>query len=131
MITALIQLGIGFLGLGAIAWALFSHILPGVDLPDWSIPDWLESILAIPRWILNLPDRSLEPVVNRVRDVGWWPGLSWLKDDLIPWLQDVRIWIPVLVAVGIAFREVQRRKRGTGNETSGDRATNADQAERR
>ena len=91
---------LAILGVSAILKALFSGLLPAIDLglPDLHPPEWLKYLD---------PTRYLAPLFE------WVPPLL---DKLLGWIPDVELgWakyvIGFLVAVSIAVREVRRRKR--------------------
>lgn len=115
---ALVQLGIGMLGIGAILWALFGQLLPRLGVADWPAPD-IE--LDLPGWlrtIFGIPDRITSVPIGWVRSGYHWlsahfdlPGWSSLTSTLLSWFQDIRIWIPVVIAVFVTIEEAQRRKR--------------------
>jgi len=88
---ALLELGLGLLGIGVIVWAFFGQLLPRLNLPDL-VPDIGISLPGFLKTILSIPD---------------WSGLT---GTLLSWFQDVRILIPVAIAVVVAIEEVQRRK---------------------
>lgn len=94
---------LAILGVGALIDALLSGLLSGVDL---GLPD-----LHLPEWVQHLdPTPYLAPLFQWVRP---------LREALLGWIPDIELgWttyaIGFLVAVSIAVREVQRRKRVTG-----------------
>jgi hypothetical protein len=103
---------LAILGVSALLKALFSGLLPAidVDLPDLHPPEWVKYLD---------PTRYLAPLFQWVQP---------LLDRLLGWIPDVELgWakyvIGFLVAVSIAVREVRRRKR-VADETATDEQEN-------
>lgn len=95
------QVLLPLLGLGVLVRVLVELVpWPDVNLPDVSLPD------------VDLPDLPLPDVP--------WPDID-LPDVSAPWwvqavLATARFWGPLLVAVGVAAREVSRRRRQRAEE---------------
>lgn len=111
---ALLELGLGLLGIGALVWAFFGALLPRLNLPDVlpdieiSLPGFVKTILSIPDRIIAIPIRWIRTGYDRLSgniDLSDWSALT---SPLLSWFQGssgaVRIFIPV------AIEEVQRRK---------------------
>jgi len=113
---ALLELGLGLLGIGVIVWAFFGQLLPRLNLPDLvpdigiSLPGFLKTILSIPDRIIEIPIRWIRAWYDRLSENIDLPDWSGLTGTLLSWFQDVRILIPVAIAVVVAIEEVQRRK---------------------
>jgi hypothetical protein len=92
---------LAILGVGALLKALFSGLLPVIDLgrlPDLRSPDWLK-YLDPARYLAPLFE-WVPPLLERL--------LGWVPDVELGWLKYV---IGFLVAVTVATREARRRKR--------------------
>lgn len=98
-------LAVGEVVLGVLGLALF------VQLDPWRVVGWItERLPQFPWPAITWPDVDLPAIP--------WPDIDWpdLPDLSLPgWLQAViataKYWVPVLVAVGVAAHEVERRKR--------------------
>lgn len=116
VVIALVQLGLGFLGIGAIFWAFFGALLPRLNLPDFlpeieiGLPGWLRTILGIPDRITAVPIGWARSGYDWLSDRVGLPDWSPVTSTLWSWFQDARIWIPVVIAAFVAIEEVQRRK---------------------
>ncbi|MEV5831775.1 hypothetical protein AB0L25_40050 [Spirillospora sp. NPDC052242] len=95
------QVLLPLLGLGVLVRMLVELVpWPDVALPDVSLPD------------VDLPDLPLPDVP--------WPDID-PPDISAPWwvqavLATAKFWVPLLVAVGVALREVSRRRRQRAEE---------------
>lgn len=97
------EIVIGVLGISAILAAFFGSLLPRLDLPSIDL-GWLPDIDP-PDWL-------------RYLDIGHWLGrlgLSW-PDLAVPgWIETVldhkQYWLPVVIALFIALRELERRRK--------------------
>ncbi|MEO3782083.1 hypothetical protein ABGB12_02045 [Actinocorallia sp. B10E7] len=113
---------IGFLGIGALLSAFFGRLLPSLD---WS---WLPDLPDLPN--LDPPDwlRYLSPVywVRRL-----WPDDWTLPDlDLLAWLPDwdlsrLKFVGPLLIALGVGAREIERRRKRRARERRFDQGEEA------
>ncbi len=97
---------LAILGVSALLKALFSGLLPAldVDLPDLHPPEWVK-YLDPSRYLAPL-FQWVEPLVDRL--------LGWLPEVELGWMKYV---VGFLVAVSIAVREVRRRKRVAAEQT--------------
>ncbi|AWB91221.1 hypothetical protein C3E78_02725 [Aeromicrobium chenweiae] len=97
---ALGEILLGAVGVGALLAAFFGGLLPRLDLSWLPSPDL--PAIEPPRWL-----RQLDPFAWLGR-----LGLSW--PDLPGWLDAVlaqqRYWLPVVIAVVVALRELDRRR---------------------
>lgn len=92
---------LAILGVSALVKALFSGLLPTIDLgwlPDLHPPDWLKYLD---------PARYLAPLFEWVRPLVEWL-FGWAPDVEAGWVKYV---IGFVVAVTIAVRETKRRKK--------------------
>lgn len=137
VIKATLQALLGILGVGAILWGLLPRLDIHIPIPDLEIGDWVRSI--VPGWvqgILQLPQRAF------TRLFGWVPELTfvdrftdWIRNIAFPpdWLKPIvssaRYWIPVLLAIGVALQEIERRNRkGARASESSESTSNRDDA---
>lgn len=99
-----VALAVGEVVLGVLGLALF------VQLDPWRVVGWItERLPHVPWPAITWPDIDLPAIP--------WPYIGWpdLPNLSLPgWLQAVigtaKYWVPVLVAVGVAAHEVERRK---------------------
>ncbi len=110
---------VGFLGISALLSALLGRLLPGID---WS---WLPGLPDLPRppeWLRYLTPHYWIKKLLPDDPFGWLPGLPDLPDlpDVdLPWLKYV---LPLLFALGIALKEIDRRRKREERERRFDEA---------
>lgn len=105
-----LAIAVGFLGISALLSAIFGKLLPSIDwswlpdppdidLPDMGPPDWLRYVNP-GYWIRRIwPDDWTLPDIDL---------LSWLPDWDFGWLKFVT---PLLIALGVGLREIERRRK--------------------
>ncbi|QUH02928.1 hypothetical protein HUO13_20790 [Saccharopolyspora erythraea] len=112
VVLAVAKVALGLLGVAVLFQVLLRHVLDwiGAHLPRLDLPD-------IP-W----PDIDLPQIP--------WPDIDWPDFALPGWLLAVvataKYWVPVLVAIGLAGREVRRRSNKHAKSGHDDPATGHD-----
>ncbi len=99
---AIVQVVVGFLGVGALLWGLVQGLLPRINLPRPELPD-----IPWPAFDIDVPSIP-------------WPDIPWpeipLPDlSILAPLQElwgaVRWLIPIVIAVIVALNEIDKRRK--------------------
>lgn len=137
VIKATLQAILGILGVGAILWGLLPRLDIHLPIPDLEIGDWIRSI--VPGWvqgILQLPQRAFTWLFGWIPEITFVDRfIAWIRTIGFPpaWLESVassaRYWIPVVLALGVALQEIERRNKNAAktSETEEPISTNAKQ----